>query len=479
MIPDEVERQLAVAPAERKPEDMLPVQQNVARAQLQRVQNSAVEAFRPLTDTVWSKLDRKATAIAEFTLRQYRTKTSTWVVLGIGFLFVSMVLMFYGEAMASGFDSIDNDGDSRDSDGDGYPDGQERSLDFSPYDPDSHPDPDEVSPDPPEKWIDEDPIDFDGDYTNRNQGYDDDGDCTGEGYVNSESSWLPGNRDRNGDGNPCNVRYIMNATTGVIYLISADPNVDEDPDDEEFLKESLHRGFVLGFGKIGFCFLLGIFLPLFLATGLVRDEMEKGTLHYLMGKPIARAEILAYRLLGYLTMVWPYVVVLVLLTSIVTGFLAPGDQLFRFNDMAIWLGIIFATCLVMAAYGTIFCTLGVISPRFGIWIAIVLGVWEFAMAMLSLGAPTFPLTWLSVSHWGIEIINCSSGIAYPDMNLMIATASQINWGSEVVLTVFYHPPSVVQNNAFVSLLISVAILALFTVGSLFIGQASLKRKELN
>ena len=32
-------------------------------------------------DNVWSKLDRKSTAIAEFTLRQYRTKISTWVVL--------------------------------------------------------------------------------------------------------------------------------------------------------------------------------------------------------------------------------------------------------------------------------------------------------------------------------------------------------------------------------------------------------------
>ena len=29
----------------------------------------------------WSSLDRKATAVAEFTLRQYRTRLSTWVVL--------------------------------------------------------------------------------------------------------------------------------------------------------------------------------------------------------------------------------------------------------------------------------------------------------------------------------------------------------------------------------------------------------------
>ncbi len=52
--------------------------------QLQRIQTQAAQALRPLTDTVWSQLDRKATAVAEFTLRQYRTKSSTWVVLGIG-----------------------------------------------------------------------------------------------------------------------------------------------------------------------------------------------------------------------------------------------------------------------------------------------------------------------------------------------------------------------------------------------------------
>ena len=32
-------------------------------------------------DTIWSKLDRKSTAIAEFTMRQYRTRISTWVVM--------------------------------------------------------------------------------------------------------------------------------------------------------------------------------------------------------------------------------------------------------------------------------------------------------------------------------------------------------------------------------------------------------------
>lgn len=450
-----------------------------AAFQFGKIQQQAAQAFRPLTNTVWSRLDRKATAVTEFTLKQYRTKNSTWVVLGIGVVFVAMVLMFYGEAMATGFEAVDNDGDSSDWDGDGYPTGQEYRYNTDPWDSESHPDPDLVAPDSAEDWINEDGIDWDGDYTNWNQGYDDDGDCTLIGWVNQDSWHGPNDNDTNRDRIPCNVHYTMNSTSKTVYMIKADPNVDEDPDDDAFLKESLHRAFVLGFGKIGFGFLIGIFLPLFLATGLVRDEMERGTLHYLMGKPIARAEILAYRLLGYLALVWPYSTALILLTALFTGLLAPSDSLFRFHDLSAWLGVLLASWMVMLAYGTVFCTLGVMSPRFGLWIAVGLGVWEFAMAMISLTAPTFPLTWLSISHWGIEIINCTSVLAYPDQSYLISIAGQVNWGSEAALAGFYSPPSVVEGSPFLSLIISVFVLFIITVGALFVGQASLKRKELN
>ena len=70
-------------------------------------------------ETIWTSLDRKATAIAEFTMRQYRTRLSTWVVLGVGFLAISVVLLFYIDAMNTEIEAIDNDGDSYDWDGDG------------------------------------------------------------------------------------------------------------------------------------------------------------------------------------------------------------------------------------------------------------------------------------------------------------------------------------------------------------------------
>ena len=76
-------------------------------------------------DTVWSKLDRKSTAIAEFTLRQYKTRLSTWVVMIAATLAMMLMLLFYIEAMGSEIEPFDNDGDSFDNDGDGYPNGQE------------------------------------------------------------------------------------------------------------------------------------------------------------------------------------------------------------------------------------------------------------------------------------------------------------------------------------------------------------------
>ena len=69
-------------------------------------------------DTVWSKLDRKSTAIAEFTMRQYRQRISTWVILASATFTIMLMLLFYVDAMNSEFESIDNDQDSFDDDGD-------------------------------------------------------------------------------------------------------------------------------------------------------------------------------------------------------------------------------------------------------------------------------------------------------------------------------------------------------------------------
>ena len=72
--------------------------------------------------------------------------------------------------------------------------------------------------------------------------------------------------------------------------------------------------------------MLGIFLPLFLATGLIREEMSEGTIHYMLAKPIARGEVLLYRMLGYIGLTWPFIIGICLMLCIITGLTGPGDQ---------------------------------------------------------------------------------------------------------------------------------------------------------
>ena len=94
---------------------------------------------RGLSDTVWTQLDRKAGAIVELTIRQLRNRTSTWAVLGVGVLLISLLLAFYIDAIRTDFESIDNDGDSEDWDNDGYPLGQELIYGTSDYDNNQYP----------------------------------------------------------------------------------------------------------------------------------------------------------------------------------------------------------------------------------------------------------------------------------------------------------------------------------------------------
>ena len=89
---------------------------------------------RNLSTTVWTQLDRKAGAITELTIRQLRNRISTWVVLGVGVLLISLLLIFYIDSIREEFEPVDNDGDSEDWDNDGYPLGQERIYGTSDYD---------------------------------------------------------------------------------------------------------------------------------------------------------------------------------------------------------------------------------------------------------------------------------------------------------------------------------------------------------
>jgi ABC-type transport system involved in multi-copper enzyme maturation permease subunit len=438
-------------------------------------------------DSVFRSLDRKAAAIVEFTLRQYRTRTSTWVVLGVGFTALALIFLIYIDVMASEFESVDNDGDSFDTDGDGYPTGQERKLGTDPFSDESHPgmfDP-PIEPEPASKYINEDGFDWDvtASFGEQSTGYDDDGDCLNSNRTASQ-------KDTNENGIPCDIiiQRSTSPTGEIVIQIFADEGVDEDPDEDAYTREAIHLGFVLSIGKLGFVLLLGIFLPLFMATGLIRDEMTSGNMHYMLAKPVARTEVFLYRTLGYLGIVWPYVIVLGILGALVSGFVGSGDDFFRFADLGVWLAIVFATMMATLVYGMLFNALGVLW-KYGIILAIPFAAWELGMALLSMGAPDATILRFSVIGWALMIIDSVAMMVWPNLDTFILMGE---WGGggqgsdifgssslqgSVPLSFFSSKPGL-GLSAFASTIVATLVLLIQAVVFWFIGGALFKGKEI-
>lgn len=429
-------------------------------------------------NTIYRALDRKAAAITEFTMRQYRTKASTWVVLGVGLVAISLVMLIYVDVMATGFESVDNDGDSLDIDNDGYPTGQEIKWGTDPYMANSHPgllDP-PVEPEPASNYIDEDGFDitFDGTSNYQSTGFDDDGDCYNYDGTSSR-------KDTNDNNIECDVLLIQDRYSGDWYT-NSDINVDEDPDDAAYALEATHMAFVLGMGKMGFVLILGLFCPLFLATGLIRDEMTSGTMHFMLAKPISRTEVFLYRILGYLGIVWPYFIGIGLLFALVSGFMGPSDGFFRFADLGIWLAIVFATMMASLVYGMLFCALGVMW-RYGIVLAIPFAAWELGMCLLSMGAPDASILRFSVIGWALMIVDSAAMLVWPNMELFLLQGTSFNddFGSiqtsALALDFFYSKPGV-GSSGLVSSIIATIVLLVQGATLWFVGGAIFKGKEI-
>ena len=532
---------------------------------------------RRLAKTVWTALDRKAGAVIELTIRQLRNKTSTWTVMGISVLLLTLLSAFYIDSVREGFESIDNDGDSVDFDGDGYPLGQEMKYGFSDFDDREYPGaalfiPEDqidywgirthsgnytwdvlgpskfvgsweniastyaeysddcpeiigdnlentpygyssfactladnslyvqflrfdgngtlavaegwnavygrttesyyVAPDPPSAYIDEDGLDWDSNNPSESQGFDDDGDCTQEGYYLPTGSQ---NDDGNRNGVACDVQWIR-GPDGSVLQINPDYLVDEDPVDSELLGESSHRSFIIATGKIAFAMIIGIFMPLFLALGLIRDESENGTLHYLLSKPIHRGEFIVYRLSGYLILTGGFVLAMSLIMAIVTVTLGPEGN--RLGDINVWFGIGMVTVLSLAAYGSIFNAMGLVSPKYGVYLALVYGVYEFAMAVMTLfGADLVPI--ISVSHWSLQMIDAIVILAWPDTIMLAQMASAFNLESG--LAFFWNPPVHTFGTGSTALAMSLSIFVLlaFIILPILIGQSIFNRREID
>ena len=545
---------------------------------------------RNLSTTVWTQLDRKAGAITELTIRQLRNRISTWVVLGVGVLLISLLLIFYVDSIRDDFEPFDNDGDSQDWDNDGYPLGQELIYGTSDYDDSNFPGSSEyiyqgdidwndqprnhygnhtwvyawgyftptwidveaenpfswsdnwidwsseeyiceeeglgsdpfssgrftldrnyclfengtyimfgaifigegdffvepgwntewgyltepffVEKHPKSKYIDEDDINWDENRVSSSQGFDDDGDCLKEDYVVDSSP-----NDSNRNGIYCDVQWTFDSN-GNLVSIRADNNVDEDPDDSKHIGESSHRTFIIGTGKIAFVMIIGLFVPLFLALGLVRDESENGTLHYLLSKPIHRGEFILYRLLGYLAIVVSYTLILTLIIAFITSIIGPGNSFIRLSDYPVWIGIAFSTILVLTAYGSVFNTVGLVLPRYGVYLCILFGVWEFLMGLFTITIPESDITMLSISHWAIQLIDAVVMIAWSDTPLIQEQADA--FGLETGISFFWHPPvhTLGTGSPFIASIISVVFILTFSMGMILIGQLIFRNKEI-
>ncbi|MGB1765961.1 MAG: ABC transporter permease [Poseidonia sp.] len=424
--------------------------------------------------SLWSGMDRKALAIGEFTLRQQRKRLSTWVVLIVGIAAMGVLTMFYIDAMTREYEAIDNDGDSYDWDGDGYPNGQENLYGTDIFDGNSHPgilDP-SVLPDDPSVWINEDDFDWDA-LEVGSVGYDDNGDCDVDSRTASQ-------KDANNNGIPCDIRISTDRWNPGTYVISSDGNVDEDPDDEAYALESIHRSFVLAIGKLGVVFLIGIFVPLFMATGLIRNEMTSGTMHFMLAKPIARGEVFLYRLLGFYALAWVYLTLLIALLALITGFAGPSEGIFRFGDLGVWMSVWLASVLAIMVYGMLFCTLGVMWKH-GMVLALPFAAWELGMILTTLGAPDAAILRFSVIGWAMNIVDAGAALAWSDTPLLIQMGL---WGGgngslegAEALNIFWSRPGL-DLGSLGTILVSVFVLLFQTAACWLLGSTLFKSKEI-
>ena len=116
-----------------------------------------------------------------------------------------------------------------------------------------------------------------------------------------------------------------------------------------------------------------------------------------------------------------------LLMAFVTVFLGPDGN--RLADFNVWFGIGAVTVLSLAAYGSIFNAMGLMSPKYGVYLALIYGVYEFAMAVMTLfGAELVPV--ISVSHWSLQMIDAVVLVAWPDTIMLsqMSTAFNIDSG---------------------------------------------------
>tara|TARA_B100000131_G_C17936325_1_gene540472 strand:- start:264 stop:815 length:552 start_codon:yes stop_codon:yes gene_type:complete len=182
--------------------------------------------------------------------------------------------------------------------------------------------------------------------------------------------------------------------------------------------------------------------------------------------------------MGYLAISATYVLALSLLVGTVASILGPGDGIIRLTDLPVWLGIGITTALVLAAYGSIFNAMGLISPKYGVYVCIIFGVWEFMMGSLSIVNPNWTVASVSISHWALQMIDAIVLLAWPD-TIQWAAMDQA-FGFDSGLSSFWQPPvhTLGTQSASIALISSSLVLVSVTLAWIFIGKSVFSRREI-
>ena len=118
--------------------------------------------------------------------------------------------------------------------------------------------------------------------------------------------------------------------------------------------------------------------------------------------------------------------------------MGPSDGIFRFNDLGVWLAIVFAAMMASLVYGMLFCALGVMW-RYGIVLAIPFAAWELGMCLLSMGAPEASILRFSVIGWALMIVDAAAVLAWPNMELFLLQGT--SFGNDFGSCLLYTSPS--------------------------------------
>ena len=170
--------------------------------------------------------------------------------------------------------------------------------------------------------------------------------------------------------------------------------------------------------------------------------------------------------------------ILTLIIAFITSIIGPGNSFIRLSDYPVWIGIALSTILVLTAYGSVFNTVGLVLPRYGVYLCILFGVWEFLMGLFTITIPESDITMLSISHWAIQLIDAVVMIAWSDTPLIQEQADA--FGLETGISFFWHPPvhTLGTGSPFIASIISVVFILTFSMGMILIGQLIFRNKEI-